>query len=92
MLCRVFEYIMSESLLHHFMSHKLLSPYQFGFLPGRSSCSQLLRAINHWFTSFDDRKCIHIVYTDIAKAFDTVSHTKFLSVLSSMSVSGKVLS
>ena len=91
-LCRVFEYIMSESLLHHFMSHNLLSPYQFGFLPGRSSCSQLLSAINHWFASFDDRKSIHIVYTDIAKAFDTVSHTKLLPVLSSMGVSGKVLS
>ena len=83
---------MSESLLHHFMSHNLLSPYQFGFLPGRSSCSHLLSAINHWFTSFDDRKSIHIVYTNIAKAFDTVSHTKLLSVLSSMGVSGKVLS
>ena len=83
---------MSESLLHHFMSHNLLSPYQFGFLPGHSSCSQLLSAINHWFTSFDDYKSIHIVYTDIAKAFDTASHTKLLSVLSSMGVSGKVLS
>ena len=84
--------IMSESLLHHFMSHNLLSSYQFEFLPGRSSCSQLLSAINHWFTSFDDLKSIHIVYTDIAKAFDTVSHTKLLSVLSSMGVSSKVLS
>ena len=69
------------------MSHNLLSPYQFGFLPGRS-CSQLLSAINHWVASFDDRKSIHIVYTDITKAFDTVSHTKLLS---SMGVSGKVL-
>ena len=91
-LCRVFEYIASESLLHHFMSCNLLSPYQFGFLPGRFSCSQLLSTINHWFASFDDRKSIHVVYTDIAKAFDTVSHSKLLSVLFSLGVSGKVLS
>ena len=90
-LCRVFEYNISESLLHHFMSHNLLSPHQFGFLRGRS-CSLLLSAINHWFASFNDRKSIHIVYTDIAKAFDTVSRIKLLFVLSSMGVFGKVLS
>ena len=62
-LCRVFECIMSESLLHHFMSHNLLSPYHFGYLPGRSSCSQLLSVINHWFTwftSFDDRLIVNL--------------------------------
>ena len=73
------------------MSCNILSPYQFGFLPDRSSCSQLLSAINHWFTSFDDRKFIHVVYTDISQAFDTVSHPVLLSVLSSLGVSGKVL-
>ena len=75
-------------------ANKLFSIYLTGgcriFLPGRSSCSQLLSAINHWFTSFDDCKSIHIVYIDIAKAFDTVSHTKLLSLLSSMGVSSKV--
>ena len=90
-LRNVFEYIASKSLLHHFMSCNLFSLYQFGFLPGRSSCSQLLSAINHWFTSFDDCKSIHVAYTDIAKAFDTVSHPKLLFVLSSLGVSGKVL-
>ena len=34
---------------------------------------------------------MNIVYTDIAKAFDSVSHSKLISVLSSLGISGKVL-
>ena len=73
------------------MSCNLLSSYQFEFLPGRSSCSQLLSAIYPWFTSFGDGKSIHVVYADIAKAFNTVSHPKPLSDFSSVGVSGKIL-
>ena len=34
---------------------------------------------------------MNIVYTDIAKAFDSISHFKLISVLSSLGISGKVL-
>ena len=44
--CRVFKYIVAESLLCLFFSHNLLGTYQFVFLPGCSSCSQLLCAIS----------------------------------------------
>ena len=34
---------------------------------------------------------MNIVYTDIAKALDSVCHSKLISVLSSLGISGKVL-
>ena len=33
---------------------------------------------------------MNIVYTDIAKTFDSVCHSKLISVLSSLGISGKV--
>ena len=90
-LCRVLEYIIVDNLLHHFLTFNLVSDNQFGFLPGRSSCSQLQYAINKWFLCYDSGDNMNIVYTDIAKAFDSVCHSKLISVLSSLGISGKVL-
>ena len=91
-LCRVLEYITVDNLLYHFFTFNLINDNQFGFLPGRSSCSQLLCAINKWFLCYDSGDNMNIVYTDIAKAFDSVCHSKLIySVLSFLGISGKVL-
>ena len=90
-LCRVLEYIIVDNLLHHFFTLNLISDNHFGFLPGRSSCSQLLCAINKWFLSYDSGDNMNNVYTDIAYAFNNVCHSKLISVLFSLGISGKGL-
>ena len=75
-------------VIHHFHCNNLLSVNQFSFLPGRSSCSQLLTVLNKWFSKYDINDQVDIVYTDITKAFDSVSHFKLVSVLNSFGVSG----
>ena len=62
--------------------------FKIGFIPGKSSCSQLLSAINHFLTAYDQNKTVDIINTDIAKAFDSVSHKKLLSMLQSYGVNG----
>lgn len=80
---RIFESILYSKIFNHLSSNSLLSPHQFGFLPSRSSCSQLLSCISSWFHSLSRNKPTHVIYTDISKAFDSVSHTKLLLVLDS---------
>ena len=72
--------------MDHLLSNNILSDSQFGFLPGRSTCTQLLEASNKWYNSYDSGINIHNIYTDISKAFDTVPHTKLLSVLKSYGI------
>ena len=83
--------LLFDNSLHHFFTFNLISDNQFGFLLGRSSCSQLLCAINKWFLCYNSGDNINIVYIDIAKAFDSICHSKLISVLSSLGISGKVL-
>ena len=90
-LCHVLENIIAEKLTNHLFKYNLLSTNQFGFMPNRSACSQLLIALNKWYKSFDDANDIDIIYTDILKAFDTVSHPKLISVLKSYGVCCNVL-
>jgi len=64
---------------------------QFGFLP-KHSCSQLLCVLNQWFSVFDVNESVDIIYADIVKAFDSVCHSKLISVLSCYGIKGKLLS
>ena len=65
----------------HLLSNSLLSPHQFGFLPNKSSCSQLLTCLDKWFTALHNNKSMTVLYTDISKAFDSVSHKLIVQVL-----------
>ena len=80
-LCRLFESILSEKILSHLLSNNLLSSKQFGFLPNRSSSSQLLSCLQKWSTSFSNNLSTNILYTDIRKAFDSVCHSKLINTL-----------
>ena len=87
----VFEYILADKMLEHLYSHNLLSESQFGFLRQHSACSQLLCVLNKWFRAFESNESIDIIYTDIAKAFDSVCHNKLITVLSTYGFRGKIL-
>ena len=90
-MCRILENIIANKVMDYLLTSNILSEYQFGFIPNRSTCSQLLKTLNHWFTNLDQGINVDIVYTDISKAFDTVSHKKLLDVLKSHGILNNVL-
>lgn len=89
-ICRIYEAIMFDKMLNHLLSNELLSSSQFGFLPQRSSCSQLLHCLNKWYNCFFHNVVTSVVYTDIAKAFDSVSHSKLIKVIASYKICPRV--
>ena len=65
---------------------------QHGFLAKHSTCTQLLEAINDWSVALSNSNVVDIVYFDIAKAFDTLSHVKLLHKLQAYGFHGRLLS
>ena len=90
-LCRVFENIIVSKLLCHLETFNLLSNNQFGFLPKRSLSSQLLCVLFKCFYASDSKYSVDLIYTDVAKAFDSVCHSKLISVLSRYGVKDNLL-
>ena len=64
---------------------------QHGFLPGKSTTSNLTLFNNTIFKNLDDITQTDVIYTDFAKAFDRVSHTILIRKLSAWGFSDSVL-
>ena len=90
--CRIFESIIFKKIFKHLQSNHLLTPNQFGFLPRRSACSQLLTCLHQWLISYSSNLTANVIYTDFSKAFDSVSHTKLLEVLISYGINETLVS
>ena len=89
-VCKVFERILAENLLGHLTYNDLLYKNQFGFLPMRSTVSQLLTCVHDWVSALDKGLSTDIIYVDFAKAFDSVSHRKLLYKLHAYGIRGYV--
>ena len=87
----LFEKILSYYLLYYLRSNNLLCTEQYGFLAGKSTELQLLEFYSNLIKSSNRSFKTDIIYIDMAKAFDTVCHSKLLSKISKLNIGGKVL-
>ena len=89
---KIFERVIYNSLFNYFLSNKLFTPSQSGFLPGDSCIAQLLSIIHEIQTAFDENPTVDVrgVFLDISKAFDKVWHG-FICKLKSYGGKGELL-
>lgn len=85
---KVFERIVKTRLDRWIYAHRIIPSEQFGFVKARSTVSQLLDCTQSWRKSLDRNNSVDVVYVDLSKAFDVVSHSKLLYVLESLRIRG----
>ena len=64
--------------MEHLLAHNLLAKQQHGFVKGRNCTTDLLEAIDLYSHALFEGKPVDVLYTDFAKAFDTVPHKRLL--------------
>ena len=89
-ITKVFERVMRKHLVQYLEKHQFLPKNQHGFRALRSTLTQLL---SHWdsvLESMEMGQGVDVIYTDFAKAFDTVETGVLLHELKDCGVLGKV--
>ena len=79
---KTFERVIYNSIFNYFISNKLFTPSQSGFLPGDSCIAQLLSIIHEIQTAFDENPVADVrgIFLDISKAFDKVWHEGLVQI------------
>ena len=92
LLCVVSK-VLERCVLNHVKTHldDSFSDCQHGFLSGRSTVTQLLSFYHGVGKTLDKGMQTDIIYLDLAKAFDSVSHRRLIFKLSHYGISDSVI-
>ena len=85
-LCKIMESIVKDSIMAFATSHNIITSSQHGFMPRRSTCSQLLETHYEWCSGVDESGLFDVITIDFRKAFDVLPHLKSLSKVSNLGV------
>ena len=87
-ICKVLERIIRTQLLNYLTVNDIIPKCQHGFLPKKSTVSNLLECLDDWTSNFDKGIGTDIIYLDYSKCFDKVCHSKLLMKLSKYGIAG----
>ena len=90
--CKILERIIRPQLLDFMYENNLVPKDQHGFVPKRSTVTNLLECMNLWTLNFDTKVATDVIYLDYSKCFDTVCHSKLLYKISKYGISGMAFS
>ena len=89
--CKTSERLVRSKIMSYLESENLLSLCQSGFKSGLSTLTQLINAQALIVDNINQLKCVNGVYTDLSKAFDTITHSKLLLKLRAYGIHGHLL-
>merc|ERR1712074_130810 len=85
------ESLVRDKLVDHMFNNNLISTKQHGFVPLGNCITNLLSCLEEWFSTLESGNTVDVVYTDFAKAFDSVPHKCLLRKLENNGIIGKTL-
>lgn len=88
---KIMEKIIVEDITSFALDHNIISGTQHGFLPGRSTVTNVLTCLNDWTLSLDKNIPVDVIYLDLSKAFDRVPKNRLIAKLNHMGISGRLL-
>lgn len=86
---KIFESVIYSCIYHN--TKPFISSYQHGFVPGRSTTTNLVSVTQNICQVLDAGGQLDVIYTDFSRAFDTIDHGVLLAKLSSFGLSPSLL-
>ena len=90
-VCKLLERIIHTKFIYYLKTNNIISKSQHAFMTKKSTVTNLIECLNDWTKDVDAKKPVDILYIDLAKAFDSVSHVKLLYKLTKIGVGQSLL-
>lgn len=71
-------------IFKHLLQNHPISPFQWSFMPKRSTTSALCTLVHDWLNQLDNGNEICSVFFDVRKAFNSVRHSHLMNKLSTL--------
>ena len=75
------ETIINNKLIDFLLEGNFITRHQHVLIRKRTTDTNLLECVYDWTIDIQSREVTDVIYFDLKKAFDSVSHLKFLSKL-----------
>ena len=85
---KILEHNVHDQLIAYLIETILIFNDQQVFLTKDHTNTNLLECLNSWTNAIYEKKSVKYVYVDMAKAFNTVSHVKFIRKLRLIGICG----
>ena len=89
-IMKMFERIISKNIIVHLIRNELFNKNQHGFVPGKSTQTQLLLYYKDIYETLQEGKKIDTVFLDFARAFDKVEHEILMQKIAKHKFKGKI--
>lgn len=90
-LCKCMEKVLVSEMAGFLLRKGIIPPSQHGFLPGRSTLTNLLTKVHDWSKADDSGQSVDVFYLDFEKAFDKVPFRRLLHKLHHYGIRGLLL-
>ena len=85
------ESIIRDHIVVHMSDNNLFANEQHGIVPQRECMTNLMSAMEDWSEAIELGLGTDVIYTDFAKAFDSVPHKRLSLKLKANEIEGEVL-
>ena len=85
---KILERAVHKQLIDHLETNDLLSKTQFGYKKNRSTELATILLSDNIRKAVDEGHLVGVLYLDLSKAFDTLSHSALLEKLKSFGITG----
>ena len=89
--CKILEVIILKYLKVYFLESSINFNSQHGFISKRSTLTNLLETLNDLTSFYNEGFPVDLIYLDVSKAFDSVSHEKIIFKLMKYGIGGNLL-
>ena len=89
---KIMEKIVYRRMFQYFNDNNILTSYQYGFRPGKSTHQAIFDFIKYIYSGLNHKKVIGSICLDVAKAFDSINHDILLFKLKKIGFSENSIS